>query len=162
MATKILVPVTKLGEVDKIVSYLSDFLKPPIRVVFLVRYPVESSRYWCDHWVEADTAREAQLASKNLVERTSWAAHLAMAEEKLLSARKTLEAQGIEAEVRLYAGSTKLAIRNYKASVDLDWIVTTAHFRDWLAYLLAAAIAPFHGLKRVKYSFFWLLRPKST
>ena len=161
MATKILVPVTKLGEVDEILSYLSDFAKPPIRVVFLVRYPVESSGYWRDHWVEADNARNARLASKELMEHTSWAAHLALADEKLSSARKALEKQGVEVEVKLYAGSTKLAIRNYKASGDVDWIVTTAHFHDWVAYLLAAATGAFHGLKRVNYSFLWLLRPKS-
>ena len=148
MATKILVPVTKLGEVDEIVSYLSDLVKPPIRVIFLVRYPVESSGYWRDHWVEADTAREAALASKKLMERASWEAHRALAEEKLSSARKALENQGVEVEVKLYAGSTKLAIRNYKASADIDWIVTSAHFRDCAAYLLAAAAGAFHGLKR--------------
>ena len=162
MATQILVPVTKLGEVDEILSYLRDFVRPPIRVVFLVRYPLESSGYWHDHWVEADNARKARLASKKLMEHTSWLAHRALAEEKLSSARKALEKQGVEVEVKLYAGSTKLAIRNYKASGDLDWIVTTAHFRDWVAYLLAAATGAFHGLKRVNYSFFWLLRLKST
>ncbi len=160
MAKKILVPLTRLGQVDEIVSYLSDVVKPQIGVVFLIRYPVESGPYWRDHWVEADTARAAKLASKSLLERTSWEAHGALAEEKLSAARKALEKQGVEVEVKLYAGSTKRAIRKYKVLGDFDWIVTTAHFGDWVGYLLAEATGPFDGLKWIKSSFFWLLRPK--
>jgi nucleotide-binding universal stress UspA family protein len=160
MAKKILVPLTRLGQIDEVVSYLSDVVKPRTGVIFLIRYPLESGPYWRDHWIEADTARGAKSACKGLMERTSWEAHRALAEEKLSPARKALEHQGVEVEVKLYAGSTKRAVRDYQISGDLDWIVTTAHFSDWVAYLLAKSTGPFDRLKRVKSSFIWLVRPK--
>ena len=160
MAKKILVPLTGLGQVDEIVSHLSDIMKPRTGVVFLIRYPLEPGPYWRAHWVEADTARGAKFASKDLMELTSWEAHRVLAEERLSAARKALENHGIEVEVELYSGSPKRALRNHKASGDFDWIVSAAHFGHWVAYLLAEATGPFDGLKRVKSYFFWLLRPK--
>jgi hypothetical protein len=61
MAGQILVPFNSHLRVEDIVSVIEEAAKPWMRVVFLVRYPVDPWEWFRDHWVTTASARDAML-----------------------------------------------------------------------------------------------------
>ena len=61
MAGQILVPFNSHLRVEDIISVIEEAAKPGMRVVFLVRYPVDPWVWFRDHWVTTESSRDAML-----------------------------------------------------------------------------------------------------
>ena len=72
MAGQILVPFNSDFRVNDIISVIEEAAKPGMRVVFLVRYPGDPWEWFRDHWVTTESARDAMLAGRKVMERYSW------------------------------------------------------------------------------------------
>ena len=71
MAGQILVPFNSHLRVEDIISVIEEAAKPGMRVVFLVRYPVDPWEWFRDHWVTTESSRDAMLAGRKVMERYS-------------------------------------------------------------------------------------------
>lgn len=141
MAEKILVALKRDGQIDEIVSYVQEVWKPAMRVIFLFPYPIDSWSYFRDHWIEADSARGALLAAKEIMERDSWEAQRKRAAQMLAPALRALQNKGVEVEVDLYAGSVRRVVQDYMTDKDIHWIVMAPLGGGWFGYFLAKAVA---------------------
>ena len=113
MAGQILVPFNSQLRVKDIVSVLEEAAKPGMRVVFLVRYPVDPWEWFRDHWVTTASARDAVLAGRKVMERYSWDGQMALAEEMVAPWRSVLQKMGVTATVDVYAGSLSSVVETY-------------------------------------------------
>ena len=159
MKQKILVALKTHKQANEVLSCLKEVIKPGMKAVFLLPYPVAPWPYLRDHWVEAETAREAMSAGRKLLERYSWEAQTACAEQGLSAIRAALQKQEADVEIQLYAGSLRTALQDHLAQGDIYWVITRAQTGDRLRGLLAAGRAPFGWFKRSQRSAVWLLHP---
>ena len=113
MAGQILVPFNSHLRVKDIVSVIEEAVKPGMRVVFLVRYPVDPWAWLRDHWVTTASSRHAMLAGRKIAERYSQEGQRALAEEMVAPWRYVLQKTGVTVAVDVYAGSLSSAVENY-------------------------------------------------
>ena len=98
MAGQILVPFNSHLRVKDIISAIEEAAKPGMRVVFLVRYPVDPWEWFRDHWVTTASARDAVLAGRKVMERYSWDGQMALAEEMVAPWRSALQKMGVKSD----------------------------------------------------------------
>ena len=113
MAGQILVPFNSHLRVKDIVSVIEEAAKPGMRVVFLVRYPVDPWEWFRDHWITTASARNAMLAGRKIIEKYSWDGQRALAEEMVAPWRYVLQKTGVTVAVDVYTGSWSSAVENY-------------------------------------------------
>lgn len=127
MAGQILVALKKSEQVKEIVPYIERVAQPGMKVVLLFPYPVTGSFLWLrDHWITAESPREAMLAGRALVERYSWELQRGLAEQRALAAGENLIRMGIELVVEIYTGSLRKLLREYAAGEDIHLIMVWA------------------------------------
>src|SRR5262245_10292874 len=81
MAGQILVPFNSHLRVKDIVSVIKEAARRGMRVIFLVRYPVDPWVWFQDHWVTTESSRNAMRAGRKVMEKYSWDGQMALAEE---------------------------------------------------------------------------------
>jgi len=113
MAEQILVPFNAHFRVEDIISVIEEAAKPGMRVVFLIRYPVDPWVWFRDHWVTTESSRDAMLAGRKIMERYSWEGQRALAEEMVAPWRYVLQKMGVKAIVVVYTGSLSSVVENY-------------------------------------------------
>ena len=113
MAGQILVPFNSHLQVRDIVSVFEEAAKPGMRVVFLVRYPVDPWVWFQDHWVTTESSRNAMLAGRKVIEKYSWEGQRALAEEMVAPWRDVLQKTGVTVAVDVYTGSWSTVVQNY-------------------------------------------------
>jgi hypothetical protein len=113
MAGQILVPFNSHLRVKDIVSVIEEAAKPGMRVVFLVRYPVDTWVWFRDHWVTTESSRDAMLAGRKITERYSQEGQRALAEEMVAPWRHALQKIGVTVAVDVYTGSLSSVVENY-------------------------------------------------
>jgi hypothetical protein len=113
MAGQILVPFNSHLRVEDIVSVIEEAAKPGMRVVFLVRYPVDPWVWFRDHWVTTESSRNAMLAGAKVMEKYSWEGQRALAEEMVAPWRYVLQKMGVKASVAVYTGSLSSVVETY-------------------------------------------------
>src|SRR5262245_44092935 len=113
MAGQILVPFNSRLRVEDIVSVIEEAAKPGMRVVFLIRYPVDPWAWLRDHWVTTASSRHAMLAGRKIAERYSQEGQRALAEEMVAPWRHALQKLGVKATVDVYTGSLSSVVENY-------------------------------------------------
>jgi hypothetical protein len=114
MAGQILVPFNSHLRVKDIVSVIEEAAKPEMRVVFLVRYPVDPWVWFRDHWVTTESSRDAMLAGRKVIEKYSWDGQMALAEEMVAPWRYVLQKIGVTVAVDVYTGSLSSVVENYR------------------------------------------------
>jgi hypothetical protein len=114
MAGQILVPFNSHLRVEDIISVIEEAAKPGMRVVFLVRYPVDPWVWFRDHWVTTESSRDAMLAGRKIIEKYSWERQTALAEEMVAPWRYVLQKMGVKASVAVYTGSLSSVVENYR------------------------------------------------
>jgi len=142
MIGKILVALGGNDRVEETIPCVEKLARPGMKVVFLLRYPVEFWRYFRDHWVTTESARNATSAGKTIKEGYSWEAQRALAEQLVAPARLALQSRKVEVEVNLYTGSLAKTVRDYRADKDIHWIVTKPLGAGRIGYLLTKAMIP--------------------
>ena len=129
MAGQILVPFNSQLRVKDIVSVIEEAAKPGMRVVFLVRYPVDPWEWFQDHWVTTASARDAILAGRKIMEKYSWDGQRALAEEMVAPWRYVLQKTGVTVAVDVYTGSWSSVVENYSRGDGIS-LVMRDHLRQ--------------------------------
>jgi hypothetical protein len=155
MNKKILIPLGQYDRSEKMVPYIENVARPGMKVVFLVRYPVDGFV-----WGKEEYGMRAALEAKKLVNYYSWEGNLEKAKEEVASACEALRAKGIEAGVDVYAGSLKGAVRSHMLNGDVHLIMTRAGIADWIGRLFDGPNSVFNWFKRPSFSPVMLINPR--
>jgi hypothetical protein len=104
MNKQILVSLEQSDRIEEMIPYIEDVARPGMKVIFLVRYPV-------DGFIRAkeEYGMRAALEARKLVTYYSWEGNLESARKQVAPACEALRSKGIEAVVDVYAGSLKRA-----------------------------------------------------
>jgi hypothetical protein len=155
MNKKILVPLGQYDRSDEMIPYVENVARAGMKVVFLVRYPVDGFI-----WAKEEYGMKAALEARKLVTHYSWEENLGRAEKEVAPACESLRAKGIEATVDLYAGSLKKAVRSHTSNGDVHLIMTCAAMDNWIGRLLDGAMSIFRSFKRPSFSPVLLINPR--
>jgi hypothetical protein len=113
VAVQILVPFNSHLQLQDIISVIEEAAKPGMRVVFLVRCPVDPWVWFRDHWITTESSRDAMLAGRKITERYSQEGQRALAEEMVAPWRHALQKMGVKATVDVYTGSLSSVVETY-------------------------------------------------
>jgi hypothetical protein len=156
MNKKILVPLGQYDRSEEMIPYIEKVARPGMKVVFLVRYPVDGFI-----WAKEEYGMRAALKAKELVNYYSWEGNLENAKKRVAPACEALRAKGIETAVDVYAGSLKKAMRSHMLNGDVHLIMTRAGIRDWIARLFAGTSSVLTWFKRPSFSPVLLINPRT-
>ena len=156
MNKKILVPLGQYDPSEEMVPYIENVARPGMKVVFLVRYPVDGFV-----WAKEEYAMRAALEAKKLVNYYTWEGNLEKAKKHVAPACEALRAKGIEAGVDVYAGTLKKAVRSHTLNGDVYLIMTRARIGDWIAQFFDGTNSIFKWFKRPSFSPVMLINPRT-
>lgn len=156
MNKKILVPLGQYDRSEEMIPYIENVARPGMKVVFLVRYPVDGFA-----WAKEEYGMRAALEAKKLVNHYSWEGNLEKAKKQVAPACEALRVRGIEADTDVYAGSLKKAVRSHMLSGDVHLIMTRAGIGDWIARLFDGTTSIFKWFKRPTFSPVMLINPRT-
>jgi len=124
MSKQILVSLKKNDRLEQVIPYLEKIAQPGMRVVFLMRYPVDGGFEWLrDHWVTTESVEEARRAGEK-IRNTYWLEEQGrLAEHKVFLAQETLRKKGVEIAADVYVGSLRRAVKNYSLKGDVHLIM---------------------------------------
>src|SRR5262245_25226657 len=157
MSKKILVPLGLYDRTEEMIPYIEKVARPGMQVVFLVRYLMDGIGLRKEEY-----GMRAALEAKNLVNYYSWEGNLEKAKQQVAPTCEALRAKGIEAEIDVYAGSLKKAVRTYTLNGDMHLIITRAGIGDWIARLFDGTTSVFKWFKRPSFSPVMLINPRSS
>jgi hypothetical protein len=157
MSKKILVPLGQYDQSEEMIPYIEKVVRPGMKVVFLMRYPVDGIGLRKEEY-----GMRAALEAKNLVNYYSWEGNLEKAKQQVAPACEALQARGIETAVDVYAGSLKKAVRTYTLNGDVHLIMTRAGIGDWIARLFGGTNSVFKWFKRPSFSPVMLINPRTS
>ena len=156
MNKKILVPLGQYDRSEEMIPYIEKVVRPGMKVVFLMRYPVDGIGLRKEEY-----GMRAALEAKNLVNYYSWEGNLEKAKQQVAPACEALRARGIEAAVDVYAGNLKKAVRSHMLDGDVHLIMTRAGIGGWVARLFNGTISIFNWFKRPSVSPVMLINPRT-
>jgi hypothetical protein len=156
MSKKILVPLGQNDRTEEMIPYIEKVARPGMKVVFLMRYPVDGFI-----WAKEEYGMRAALKAKKLVNYYSWEGNLESAKKQVAPTCEALRAKGIEADIDVYAGSLKKAVRSHTLNGDVYLIMTRARIEDWIARLFDGTKSIFKWFKRPSFSPVMLINPRT-
>ena len=113
MESQILVPFNSHVRIKDIISVIEKAAKPGMRIVFLVRCPIDIWEWLQDHWVTTESSRDAMLAGKKIMDKYSLEGQRALAEKIVAPCGHALQKMEVKATVDVYTGSLSSAVENY-------------------------------------------------
>jgi hypothetical protein len=156
MNKKILVPLGRYDSSEEMIPYIEKVARPGMKVVWLVRYPVDGLV-----WAKEEYGMRAALKAKELVNDYSWEGNLEKAKQQVAPACEALRAKGIEAAVDVYTGGLKKAVRSHMLSGNVHLIMTRAGIGDWAAKLADGIASVFKRFRRPSFSPVMLINPRT-
>ena len=156
MNKKMLVPLGQYDRSEEMIPYIEKVARPGMQVVFLVRYPVDGFI-----WGKEEYGMRAALEAKELVHYYSWEGNLENAKKRVAPACEALRAKGVEADMDVYAGSLKKAIRSHTLNGDVHLIMARVGIGDWIGRLFDSANLVFKWFKRPSFSPVMLINPRT-
>jgi hypothetical protein len=147
MNKKILVPLAQNDRIEEMIPYVEKVARPGMKVVFLVRYPVDGFI-----WGKEEYGMRAAVEAKQLVNYYSWEENLGRAAKRISYAAEVLGCKGVEVSVDVYAGSLKKAVRSHTLNGDVHLIMTRAGIGDWIARLFDGTGSVFDWFRRPRFS----------
>src|SRR5215510_13031076 len=157
MNKKILVSLGQYDRSEEMIPYIEKVVRPGMKVVFLMRYPVDGIGLRKEEY-----GMRAALEAKNLVNYYSWEGNLEKAKTRVAPACEALRAKGIEADIDVYAGSVKKAVRSHTLNGNVHLIITRAGIGDWIAWLFDGTTSIFQWFKRPSFSPVLLINPRTS
>ena len=154
MNKKILVPLGLYDRAEEMIPYIENVARPGMKLVFLVRYPV-------DGFIGSKTDADAPKLSETraLVNYYTWDGNLELAKRKAGAACEALRAKGFGVDIDLYAGSLKKAVKSYTVNGDVYLIMTRTGIGQRIAGLLNGTNSLFDLFKRPAVSPVLLIHP---
>jgi hypothetical protein len=107
------------------IPYIENVARPAMKVVFLTRYPMDGFI-----WGKEKYGMRAALEAEKLAKYYSWEGNVEKAKQQVTPACEALRAKGIEADIDVYAGSLKKAVRSHTLNGDVHLIMTRAGIGD--------------------------------
>jgi hypothetical protein len=117
MNKKILVPLGQYDRSEEMIPYVENVARPGMKVVFLVRYPMDGFI-----WAKEEYGMRAGLKAKELVNYYSWEGNLEKAKKQVAPACEALRAKAIEAG----KGAHELGIDPLEIARINAWMFTPA------------------------------------
>jgi len=127
MEDQILVPFNSHNRVSDIISVIEKAAKPGMRIVFLVRYPMNIWELLRDHWVTTESSREASLMGRKIMDKYSIEGQRALAEKIVAPWRPALEKMGAKATVDVYTGSLSDIVEDYRRHDGVSFLIRARH-----------------------------------
>jgi hypothetical protein len=166
MAGQILIPFNSDLRVKDIISVIEEAAKPGMRVVFLIRYPVDLRVWFRDHLVTTESSRDAMLAGRKVMERYSWEGQRTLAEEMVAPWSYVLQKMGVQASVDIYTGGFSSVLEKYSRGNEISLIMPAQNeipimrfLRRPIAFILKTASALIRSPRELK-SFAIRSKPK--
>ena len=156
MTKKILVPLEQYNRTEEMIPYIEKVARPGMKVVFLMRYPVDGIR-----WQTEAFGIMAALEARELINHYSWEGNLERAKRKVAPACEVLRTKGVEADIDVYAGSLKKAIRSHTLNGDVHLIMTRTGIGDWIARLFDGTGSVCDWFSRPRFSPVLLINPRT-
>ncbi len=149
MAKQILVPISRNDRVKEMIPYVERVAHPGMKVVFLLRYPVDGF----DGYIRAGMATgETGIPNPEKVrkigERYSMDSQQQMARQKVFPACDALQKKGAEVTVAVYTGSLKDAVKSYTAKGDVHLILQRAGIGHLVSRFFNDTISVLRSVKR--------------
>src|SRR5262249_35542004 len=123
MEGQILVPFNSHLRIRHVISVIEKVAKPGMRIVFLIRYPINFRAWFRDHWVTTESSRDAMLAGRKIMDRYSLDGQRALAEEILVPWRHALQKMEVKASVDVYTGSLSSVVENYRCRDGISLVI---------------------------------------
>lgn len=159
MTGEILVPLRRNDRIEQIVPYLEDVARPGMRVVFLIRYPVDGFRWLLNYVAVMETGNQASFAARKVMEQQNLEEQKEAAKRRLSSACEALRKRGVEIAVEVHARPLRLVVGLYATNGDLHCIVIPAGNDHPIIDLLSGSVGFFRFLKRPGCSPVLVLQP---
>ncbi len=127
MAKQILVPISRNDRVKEMIPYVERVTNPGMKVVFLVRYPVDGF----DEYIRAgratgETGTPNPEEIKKIAARYTWESQQQQARQRVFPACHALQRKGAEVTVEVYAGSLRKAVKSYALTGDVHLMMANA------------------------------------
>lgn len=158
MAEQILVCLKRHDRIEDFVPYIENVARPGTKIVFLIRNSIELWQHLKDHWITAESAREAMLAGQEIIATYSSEAQRGWVEQKISSARHHLQNRGLEVVVEIYRGALRNVIKNYLNNGGVHLIMIRAGIKGRFLRLLSTVTPRLGSLNRSGFSPVLMLR----
>jgi len=127
MAKQILVPISRNDRVKEMIPYVERVAQPGMKVVFLVRYPVDGfDEYIRAGMVTGETGIPNPEKVRKIGVRYSWEGQQQLARQRVFPACDALQTKGAEVTVEVYAGSLRKAVKSYALTGDVHLMMAHA------------------------------------
>ena len=127
MAKQILVPISRNDRVKEMIPYVERVAQPGMKVVFLLRYPVDGF----DEYIRAgratgETGTPNPEEVRKIAARFSWESQQQQARQRVFPACDALQRKGAEVTVEVYTGSLGKAVKSYALTGDVHLMMANA------------------------------------
>ncbi len=127
MAKQILVPLSRNDRVKEMIPFVERVAQPGMKVVFLVRYPVDGF----DEHIRAgratgETGTPNPEKIKKIAARFTWESQQQLARQRVFPACHALQTKGAEVTVDVYTGSLRKAVKSYALTGDVHLMMANA------------------------------------
>ena len=148
MAHQVLIPFNPHFRMKETLPVIEAAAKPGMRVVFLIRYPLDRWAWMRDHYITTSSLRTAMLEGKAVIDRYSWEGQRALAEEIVAPWRYALDKIGVSSVVDVYTGSFSSVVKKYGPQEETAVLMPPQN-RFSVKRLFSGPIAFFGSLKKV-------------
>ncbi len=148
MAKKILVPLRKHEQIEKIIPYLKAFAEPSTHVVFLVHQPVNGFKWLQAYSAIMQCGLEKTAAIRRMVESYSTETRSQLAQRRVFHACEALHELGLKIAVEAYTGSLREALKSFVPGGDVDLIIMRPRIATRAIELLHQTVASWIPFKR--------------
>ena len=153
MAKQILVPISRNDRVKEMIPYVERVTHPGMKVVFLVRYPVDGF----DEYIQAGRATgETSIPNpekvRKIAARYTWESQQQLARQRVFPACHALQKKGAEVTVDVYTGSLRRAVKNYALTGDVHLMMAHAGIGHFISRALENLISVLRLSKRPRFS----------
>ena len=153
MVKQILVPLSRNDRVKEMIPYVERAAIPGMKVVFLLRYPVDGF----DEYIRAGRATDETVTPnpetiKNIAVRYSWESQQQQARQRVFPACHALQKKGAEVTVDVYTGSLRKAVRRYALNGEIHLILAHAGIGRVISRSLKNLFSILRSSKRPSFS----------
>jgi hypothetical protein len=135
MESQILVPFNSHVRIKDIISVIEKAAKPGMRIVFLVRYPIDIWEWLQDHWVTTESSRDAMLAGRKIMDKYSLEGQRALAEKIVAPCGHALQKMEVKATVDVYTGSLSSVLENYRRRDGISLLIRARNNLSMIGFL---------------------------
>jgi hypothetical protein len=126
MEGKILVSLGRHDPIEEILPYIEKIAERGMTVTFLIPYPVKLWPWFRDHWITTESAREASVAGKRILDKYSWQSQKTLADQRISLARAVLRHRQVEVVVDICTASMRRAIKNHALDKEVRLVLLRA------------------------------------